>query len=368
MITLCVNIDLLNELYAKLNNFSMLFEDVVSSVAGKKANSSNVMSADSNDGNEILAESPLLSKAWAEYVTWKCWKPKAAQSNQRIYENILFFLGDVSIASVTKQQLKEALVSISGLPVRNKKEYRKKPIAELVNMDVPVKDKISNKYVREHLKLAQSFFNSYLMNEVDVLESSPTVGLKWGYDDVRFACLSDSQVRRVVIASKSKPEWFQWFVLLSVYSGARRSEIAKLHARDFMLDDDSGRHYFFIRQGKTRAARRRVPVHNELIEAGLMDWVNSIDGLLFDKAKKNPNRATELFNSLLPEDVNDIGERMVLHSLRHTFITKARSTGVNHTLLQQVVGHEKTGAGITDRYTHDFPLHAVLCVVDNVSF
>lgn len=368
MIAVCVNIDLLNELYAKLTNFSTLFGDVVSSAAGNKANSSNVMSADSNEGNKILVESPLLSKAWDEYVTWKCWKPKAAQSNQRIYENILFFLGDVSIASVTKQQLKEALVSISGLPVRNKKEYRKKPIAELVNMDVPVKDKISNKYVREHLKLAQGFFSSYLTNEVDMLKSSPTIGLRWEYDDVRFASLSDSQVRRVIIASQSKPEWFQWFILLSVYSGARRSEIAELHVRDFMLDDDSGRYYFLIRQGKTRAAKRRVPVHNELIEAGLMDWVNSIDGLLFDKAKKNPNRATELFNSLLPEDVNDIGERMVLHSLRHTFITKARSTGVSHTLLQQVVGHEKTGAGITDRYTHDFPLSAVLCVVDNVRF
>jgi len=171
--------------------------------------------------------------------------------------------------------------------------------SELVDINVLAEGKISNKYVREHLKLAQGFFGSYLMRGVDMLKSSHTIGLRWEYDDVRFASLSDSQVRRVIIASKRKPEWFQWFVLVSIYSGARRSEIAQLNANDFMLDDESGCHYFLFRQGKTKAARRRVPVHNELIEAGLLDWVSSI---------------------------------------------------------------------ITDRYTHDFLLGAVLYVVDNVSF
>lgn len=36
MITLCVNIDLLHELYVKLNNFSELFEGVVSVEVGKR--------------------------------------------------------------------------------------------------------------------------------------------------------------------------------------------------------------------------------------------------------------------------------------------------------------------------------------------
>lgn len=372
LIALCVDVGLLHELYGNLKDFSALFIDAVKSgLRGVSKGVGVVNEAVDGDNRTmplLVDKSPLLSEVWPEFTKWKSWKPKQAKSNQRIYENMLYFLGDVAIASVTKQHLKDALISISKLPLRNKGAYRKRPLSELVAMDIPSEDKVSGKYVREHLKMAQSLFNRYLVKEVDLLNSSPTEGLKWGYDDTRFACLDSSQIRRVLLGSKSKPEWFQWFILLSVYSGARRSEVAGLSVDDFKVDADSGRYYFVVLEGKTKAARRRVPVHNELLEAGLITWLDSIDGLLFSKARDNPNRATELFHTLLSESVSDVGERIVLHSLRHTFITKARSTGVNHTLLQQVVGHEKTGAGITDRYTHEFPLSSVLCVVDSVSF
>ena len=59
---------------------------------------------------------------------------------------------------------------------------------------------------------------------------------------------------------------------------------------------------------------------------------------------------------------------VVLHSIRHTFITKARSAGVTDALVQQTVGHEKTGAGVTDRYTHVFPVASLLKVVDSVQY
>lgn len=66
--------------------------------------------------------------------------------------------------------------------------------------------------------------------------------------------------------------------------------------------------------------------------------------------------------------VNEMGERVVFHSVRHTFITKARSQGTSTVLVQQVIGHEKSGAGMTDRYTHNYQLKDLLPVVDAVSF
>ncbi len=371
LIALCVDVDLLHELYGNLKDFSALFVDAMGSGlrgVSKAIGESNECIEGDSKRTPLLDESPLLSEVWSEFAKWKNWKPKQAKSSQRIYENMLYFLGDVPVSSVTKQHLKYALTSIAELPLRNKGAYLKRPLAELVGMSIPNEDKVSGKYVREHLKMAQSLFNRYLVEEVDLLNRSPTEGLKWEYDNVRFACLDSSQVRRVLLGSKSKPEWFQWFILLSVYSGARRSEVAGLRVDDFKIDADSGRYYFVVLEGKTQAAKRKIPVHSELIEAGVIKWLDSLDGLLFPRARDNPNRATELFHSLLSESVSDVGERIVLHSLRHAFITKARSTGVNHTLLQQVVGHEKTGAGITDRYTHEFPLGAVLCVVDSVNF
>ncbi len=50
------------------------------------------------------------------------------------------------------------------------------------------------------------------------------------------------------------------------------------------------------------------------------------------------------------------------------YITQSRAAGNSLDLVQQVVGHEKTTAGITDRYSHRLPVSDVLGVVDNVTY
>lgn len=155
---------------------------------------------------------------------------------------------------------------------------------------------------------------------------------------------------------------------MAAYSGARRSEIAALTKDDIKLCPDTKRYYFVVKEGKTKAARRTVPIHNHLIELGLLEWIDSSNYRFFNTAYENLNRVTDLFGSILERNVNDHGERLVFHSLRHTFITKARAAGINNVLVQQVVGHEKYGAGQTDRYTHTFQLKDVLKVVDCIQY
>ena len=65
---------------------------------------------------------------------------------------------------------------------------------------------------------------------------------------------------------------------------------------------------------------------------------------------------------------DDYGNRKVFHSFRHTFVTKARGAGIALDHVQQVVGHEKIKAGVTDRYTHQQPLKVVLDVVDCIDY
>lgn len=312
--------------------------------------------------------SPRLSQAWQDFVAWKRWPEKLRRNNEMLFENLLFFLGDVSVHRISKKDLRNALEAIRGLPQRNRKPYQGKPLKDLVKLSIPEEHRISGKTVKEHLKLCQSLFSSYLVKEREILSSSPTEGLTLDYDDQRFAALGDAQVREILEKAKKKPEWVRWFMLLAAYSGARRSELANLATRDFKRCPDTGRYYFVINGGKTKAARRMVPVHPELERAGLIAWVQETDGPLFPTAQANPNRVTDHFASLAGVKVNDVGDRIVFHSLRHTFITKARAAGVSTVLIQQVVGHEKSGAGITDRYTHSFPLKDVLVVVDAVRY
>lgn len=310
-----------------------------------------------------------LDRAWQDFSEWKKWTDKQAKANQRMFDNLRLFLGNSDVRNITKRQLKTALEGISQLPQRNKKHYKQMPLERLPELVIPAEDRVSSKYVKEHLKLCQSLFNRYLKQEVDAIEVSPTEGVNWEYENNRYGCLTDVEIKQVLAkANDNKPEWLKWFLLFSVYSGARRSEIAGLTKDDIRLCPDTLRYYFVIKKGKTKAARRIVPIHSVLIECGLLEWVQAGDHLLFDIAYRNPNRVTDLFGSLLKNKESDHGERLVLHSLRHTFITKTRAAGISNVLVQQVVGHEKSGAGQTDRYTHTFQLKDVLKVVDSVSY
>ena len=309
-----------------------------------------------------------LSQAWSEFVVWKSWTAKRTAINVNLMDNLLFFLGDVEVHTITKRDLRDALELIGELPQRNRSPYRGKSLQEISQMEIPDEHRVADKTVKEHLKLCQSLFSSYLLKEREILQISPTDNLKLEVEDHRFACLGDTQVVEVLEKAKKKPDWVRWFMLIAAYSGARRSEIARLCLEDFKVCPDTGRHYFVVRTGKTKAARRLVPLHHKLLAEGLLDWARKADGPLFETVQANPNRITDHFSSLIGEKTNDLGERLVFHSFRHTFITKSRSAGASTVLVQQVVGHEKRGAGITDRYTHSFSLRDVLPVVDLVSY
>ncbi len=304
---------------------------------------------------------PLLSESWKKFVNWKSWTKKRAADNQRLFDNLIFFIGDKPVGNVTKKMLQRAFKSISRLPQRNKAPYKNMTLDEIVEIRIPPRHRISDKSVKEHLKLCQSLFSRYLVQEEDTLKEAPTNGIRLELDDKRFASLKDSEVRSILDKAKTKPIWFQWFLKIALYSGARRSEIAGLRGADFKFCSDTNRYYFLIHDGKTKAAKRSVPVHSKLLEDGLLAFIgDDLKSLLFPLAHRSPNRVTDLFGSMVESKTNELGERIVFHSVRHTFITKTRSQGVETVLVQQVVGHEKRGAGVTDRYTHSFQFYLKL--------
>jgi integrase len=309
-----------------------------------------------------------IDDLWEHYVASRSWADKQLKANQRMFSNLRLFINNIDVTDIHKKDILEALHGISKLPKRNIKQYKNIPLKLLLKLKISEQDRISSKYVREHLKLYQSFFHSYLVEEKLLLEVAPTTGIRWKFENKRFGCFTNEQIRVLIVNLKRKPEWFKWFVFLSLYSGARRSEIASLKRSDIKWCNETKRYYFIVREGKTKAARRIVPIHKELINAGLLEWVDQFEERIFKVAFQNLNRVTDLFNSILDDKTSLNGERLVFHSLRHTFITKARSVGNLNALVQQVVGHEKSGAGVTDRYTHTFELADIAKVIDSVVY
>lgn len=332
----------------------------------------------SNQEISLFESAYLLEDAWADFCRFKDSgdkprNPKIVADQQRKFDFMRLYWGNRDVLSITKKDIKALLQRYSETPVLNKSPFNKMSLKEVLSVEVPHALRIGSKSVAELLKVCQSFFSTYLTKERDLFDVSPTANVKWIVEGCRYSNLSDTEARLIERAACQREGWEKWLLLLGLYTGARRAEIACLDRSSILKDDDSGRWYIWIASGKSEAASRSIPIHHRLIELGLLDFVKSRHGLLFPEvATTNKNAIIKLFHQVLVDQgiapENKHGERKVFHSLRHTFVTKVLASGVSLSLLQSVVGHEMHDAGITKRYTHQFAVKDLLEAVDVLKF
>lgn len=137
----------------------------------------------------------------------------------------------------------------------------------------------------------------------------------------------------------------------------RLEEICQLHTEDIYEED--GIWLIDIRTSstdgledkilKTKNAIRRVPIHSDLIQLGLLDYHNEIAQRsirLFpklyktDKSPKYGKQVGKQFASLLKS--LGIEDKKSFHSLRHTFSDYFKKLNLHNDIFRQVFGHEAT--------------------------
>lgn len=322
------------------------------------------------------ASGPRLLEAWYDYIKDKGqkWRKQTANENQRFFDVLYHVVGDIPVDKISKQHIREALKVAENLPTRTRLPYSKMSLAQCIDYDVPEDDLIASEHVHKHLKLWRSLFNTYLVDQKDILTKSPTDGISYEVKPNRGGSYTASELSRIkeYLFALPDSDYRKWYFLTLVYTGARRGEIEKIRKHHIRKDEETERWYIFIDGGKTEHARRQVPIHRA-IEAGLLACVESLkdSGSVFNLP--NYTTITEDWVGLLRlldiPDYNEYGLKRRVHSLRHTFITNAIAAVGNSALVQFVVGHSRTQSlGITARYTHTPPLQDLLVVVDRQSF
>lgn len=325
--------------------------------------------------HEPLIPAITLSQAWEGFVRFKSdWKPQIRQGNEKYFEVIKAVLGsDTPVTDITRRDIKSLLEVVEGLPRQNKRPYNRMTVQQCLDLDiVPEEDLVSSKTVKDYLKLCQGLFSTYLTGEIDVLQSSPTNNVRYSTKSKSYGKYSLTEMRKLVTCFKSLSGWKKWIPLLLAYTGARRAEIAKLKRSDVRFDDDCQRYYIMIDETKTEAGTRQVPLSLHLIDLGFLDYVAGFsagDSLFPDLT--NYNQITRLFHEIrealeIPY-LTDYGERRIVHSVRHTFITVTQKTNL-HIPVQQVVGHEHNDIGETKTYTGKFNVSDLLPVVDCINW
>jgi len=329
-------------------------------------------------------DSILFSVLYAEFLKYKIEKDDLNERMQKSYD--LYFrtlteiVEDKPCNKFTKKDVREALLEYSSLPQRNKKPYKDMAIRDLLDYEVPPEDLVSNRTVTDVQKLFLGIFRFAIDNDYTKDSPARDLNLKFLHDKKRsYAPYTDSEVLTILEAVKPeiKKPYKRWLPLLAAFTGARRGELVQLRKQDLKRDADSERYYLVITEEagsvKTAQSNRRVPLHEEVINAGFLDFVNqSKSEKLFDV---EPNRVTNWFRDFRKKleipDYDSNGCRKVFHSFRHTVVTRLKAADVGDSLQKAVVGHEIDDKSINQTtYTHldTMPLSTFLPVIDALGY
>jgi integrase len=231
--------------------------------------------------------------------------------------------------------------------------------AERRTMDGQVKfteKTISNATVNRYLASLSSVFN-YAMN-AGLIENHPMKGgkvskLTEGNGRTRILTLEEEGK---LIAEAERSTWtpMALFLRLALTTGARKSELRKLRWSDIDLE----RRIAVLQKTKNSTARTLplVPtVRDALILAKKVQPLTS-DYVFFDpKNPEKPKTIDTVWKHVrqragLEADREDVLDRVVLHSSRHTAATKLIRGGANLIQAASVTGHKTVS--MLQKYTH----------------
>lgn len=140
-----------------------------------------------------------------------------------------------------------------------------------------------------------------------------------------------------------------WLPVILYYTGARLEEIAALNSED--VRQIQGEWVFDIRpEGEQRSLKnaqsaRVVPVHPDLIDLGLLNYLATIPGkgklwpsLPVNSEGKHGYLLAKRFRRYL-DDINIRKEVKPSHGFRHAFATILREQGTDETIIAGLFGH-----------------------------
>ena len=236
------------------------------------------------------------------------------------------------------------------------KDYKKRMLAE----------ERAATTINDHLVALTGFFDYCIDNKVATM-TNPARGLQipGAHNKAEsYKPFTQPELKKIfqheLYTKKMKLPDFYWGPLVALFTGARAEEIASLDLEQ--VYSEKGVWLIDILEGKTDNAVRKVPVHQQLLDLGFVEYVKCLQKAGYKKLfphlqdgkngyKKNMCR---MFGEYLDlPEVNVVDPLKVFHSFRHTVVTKLTGAGVNEGLKRAMVGHDiDTRTSAHDDYTH----------------
>lgn len=139
-----------------------------------------------------------------------------------------------------------------------------------------------------------------------------------------------------------------WIPVIGLYTGARIGEIAGMQTEEIYRVDSI--ETYFLAGTKTDDSPRRLPIHQNLIDIGFLDYValrkKKKKKMLFDLRVANENgigaSSSKFFTSLMKK-IGLFGGMKKFHSFRHTVVDLLNQAGCTDRAGAEYTGHSTGG-------------------------
>ena len=295
------------------------------------------------------------------------------------------FGSQTEVRSIGRKQMAEVKATLLRFPTNRNKDrrYRGKSISEILKMDV---NPLSNRTVNNYLIRYSSFFN--WLKRREEISTNPAEGLAIKSnrspraERAVFAKDELMKMLEMLRPEQKHPERY-YITLLGLYTGARLNELCQLDTKDVITTEDRIHCISINTNGdpkksvKTNYAVREIPIHQNLIELGFLDYViqrrelnqEKLWHLNYDEKERYKRQISRWFNvRFKPKFISDTSNgKKDFHSLRHTLITYLMSKNVEEPIVASIVGHHLDSITY-GRYGKGYPVATLESAINQLDY
>ena len=325
--------------------------------------------------------SPLFSKVYPDYLDFMRRNKRregTIAETEETYRDFLIILGDKPIGDYTREDGREYRNTLSRIPKNRKKvtEYRDKTLSEILSMDVPTEDVISNETQSKLSSRIIALWN-FLIDEYSEFvkenvfrgKSQSKVAIRrkdkkerFTDEDLETIFNPRTYISHIFDNPYNKHKFSCYFIpLVGVFTSCRIEEICMMRVKDIKRVGNIW--VYKIREDgetkvKTLSSERDVPFHPTL-------WNTLGFGKYYRKAKdKGYERVFNDLKLLKGRNIyhksvgrwfnerylKDIGlkdgiRKISFHSFRHSIETHLTNKNVNTRFIDYIQGHSQKGIG-----------------------
>ncbi|WP_338084720.1 site-specific integrase [Devosia subaequoris] len=274
--------------------------------------------------------------------------------------------GDRDVAEITRAELREVRDLLGKMPPNCTKRYPHLSLKRaILHSDKEGVAPMSAKSVQLYLDALNALFRWLTAEEM--VARNPAVALrgKPAPEEASRRPFTTSELNQLFAhphfaKRNTSGGWMYWLPRLALLTGARFAELLALEAKDVATVE--GVPVLFIepnagRKLKTKGSRRFVPLHQTLLEMGVLNLVKDRKGteLLFPDAA-GPKDMLTARNKEMGRRIRSVfpDKSLVFHSFRHTFKDAAQKARIPREFTAMLGGWDLPGGrAAMDGYGRD---------------